>query len=152
MKYFLFFFLSPSSDESTPMDQSSPSVQTEPNRIKPKSKKSKNNSTVERTKLALKNIPRQLPIRGNSDGKVPIVGNFQCQLPTSEKVAGQVPTYSNVEGVRMTLLKDVLNRFELRGPLSGAIIARALKLFENCDNEGEIKNRFELELFPRYHR
>ncbi|KAL1450811.1 hypothetical protein WDU94_003131 [Cyamophila willieti] len=59
------------------------------------------NANVELEKLALRNIPHS-----------------------------RTPAHSNVvSGVRMRLLKDVLNRFELRGPLSGAVIARALNLF-----------------------
>ncbi|XP_008487701.2 uncharacterized protein LOC103524463 [Diaphorina citri] len=63
--------------------------------------------SVEREKLALKNIPFER----------------------------KVPVYVSAQGeVRMYVLKDALNRFELRGPLSGAVLARAFKLYEE---EGE---------------
>uniref|UniRef100_A0A8D9DY82 Ribonucleases P/MRP protein subunit POP1 n=1 Tax=Cacopsylla melanoneura TaxID=428564 RepID=A0A8D9DY82_9HEMI len=48
----------------------------------------------------------------------------------------KIPAHFNVRiGVRMRVLKDVLNRFELRGPLSGAVIARALNLFTTRSGE-----------------
>ncbi|KAI5716638.1 hypothetical protein M8J76_009819 [Diaphorina citri] len=95
--------------ETFHMNRDTPDIErtSPPSPIPDNPRRERAKKSVEREKLALKNIPFER----------------------------KVPVYVSAQGeVRMYVLKDALNRFELRGPLSGAVLARAFKLYEE---EGE---------------